>query len=79
MEGVIEVNFVFDEDIFLVGDNAVAETSTDRLDKRDWSGAVNDYTDGTGFAAELLREFAPRRSLIDLGTATGTVPLLCAG
>lgn len=65
--------YLFDRDIFLKTEHSVA---TGSLDAEDWrSGSVNDYTDGTAFALELQSVFPGKRSLIDLGTGTGQVPL----
>jgi len=67
------LNYIFGEDIFLLTGHPIAVGSRDHLSPSG-SGAVNDYTDGTEFAHQLLSEFPGKRSLIDLGTATGSVP-----
>lgn len=66
--------FIFDKDIFLLTKYPTARESRDR-NNPDGSGSVNDFTDGMGFAVDLMEQFPGRRSLIDLGTATGTVPM----
>lgn len=68
------MEYLFDRDIFLVTQNDVAETSVDRLDSNEASGTTVDFTDGEPFAKEVMEVFPDKRSLIDLGTATGWVP-----
>ena len=66
-------SYLFDQDIFLRTAHPVALTSTDRLNP-DGSGSVNDYTDGSGLARQV-KDLLGVSTVIDLGTATGTVPL----
>lgn len=64
---------LFDQDIFLKTDFPVALDSPDHIDPH--GGTQQDYTDGTSFAKYLAKHFPDKKTIIDLGTATGTVPL----
>lgn len=68
----------FNKDIILQTEHPVALSSTDRLDhihqEFNRSGSVHDFTDGSVFANELRGRFPGKNTLLDLGTATGTVP-----
>jgi hypothetical protein len=66
-------NLLFDKDIFLKTNFPVAVDSPDHIDP--WGGTQTDFTDGSRFAKHLLELFPEKRTLIDLGTATGTIPL----
>ena len=65
----------FDHDIFLRTDYPVATGSNDHISDLDITGATRDFTDGAPFAQELLGVFPDKKTLIDLGCATGEVPL----
>lgn len=64
-------NYHFDEEIFLKTDFEVARDSYDQAKP---GGSVQDFNDGYEFATELIEVFKDN-SLLDLGTATGTVPM----
>lgn len=66
------MNMYFDNDIFLITDFPVALDSPDHTDPY---GTIQDFTDGKPFAEHLTKHFPEKRRLIDLGTATGTVPM----
>jgi len=76
-------DFVFGQDVFLQTEYPIALDSND-----DWSpeehkdkfggfplSLVADFWDGTEMANGLLKMFPDKKTLLDLGTATGSVPL----
>ena len=76
-------NFLFGKDIFLKTDYPYAKDSRDN-----WSAPeenfifhfkpvslVSDFWSGANFAEALLKKFSGKKTLLDLGTATGSVPL----
>ena len=65
--------FLFDKDIFLKTDYSIALDSPDHINPH--GGTRSDFTDGTDFAEYLLDLYPKKKTLIDLGTATGKVPL----
>jgi len=67
-------NYFFNKDIFLVTQNPLAIDSKDSQYPID-SGCTHDFTNGTDFALDLMKFFPGKKTLLDLGTATGTVPL----
>ena len=64
--------FIWEKDIFLKTDHPIAVDSPDHLNPY---GGTQDCTDGTEFAKELREVFPGKKFLLDLGTATGTVPM----
>jgi len=68
------MEFLFGKDIFLQTDNPIAVLSSDRLAPSGGSG-IDNFTDGTDFAEDLKAYFPGKKTLLDFGTATGTVPL----
>lgn len=69
----MSLKYLFDKDIFLKTDFPIAFDSPDHINPH--GGTQHDYTDGSGFADYLLKHFPYRKALIDLGCATGHVPL----
>lgn len=67
------MQILFDQDIFLKTDYLVAYDSPDHINP--YGGTQQDFTDGTAFALYLQELYPGRQTLIDLGTATGWVPL----
>ncbi len=65
---------LFGKDVRIVTQFPVALESRD-TEHPEWSGSTHDFTDGTEFALELMQAFPGKRTLLDLGTATGSVPL----
>ena len=70
---VADYKIKFDHDIFLRTDYPVALDSPDHINP--WGGTQEDYTDGSEFARLLLKLYPEKKTLIDLGTATGWAPL----
>ena len=68
------MDFLFDKDIFLITAYPIACNSLDYANPND-SGSTHDFTDGTDFALDLIKYFPNKKALLDLGTATGIVPL----
>lgn len=66
-------DIIFDKDIFLETDFPVALDSPDHINP--FGGTQQDFTNGQEFAEYLLKLYPSKRTLIDLGTATGTVPM----
>ena len=69
-----EMKFLFDEDIFLLTGHPIAKESRDAMNPED-SGAVHNSTDGADFSVDLLGAFPGKKTCLDLGTATGWMPL----
>lgn len=62
----------FDKDIFLKTDFPVAVDSPDHWDIH---GGSCHYTDGEPFGKYLLQYWPEKKTLIDLGTASGSIPM----
>ncbi len=80
-------DFVFNRDVFLKTDHPIAVDSEDHWSPEDQSELYHnkplsfmcDFYSGAQFAETLLKEFPGKRTLLDLGTATGSVPLTMRG
>ena len=69
---MIEKKHLWNKDIFLKTEYPVALDSPNHLNP--YGGSQQDFTDGTKFAEDLIKNFPEKKTLLDLGTATGTVP-----
>ena len=68
------MKLLFDEDIFLLTGHPIAKDSRDAMNPED-SGATHNSTDGADFAVDLMGAFPGKKTCLDLGTATGWMPL----
>jgi cyclopropane fatty-acyl-phospholipid synthase-like methyltransferase len=73
------MDFLFDKDIFLLTNNPVALGSRDHTGGfahvESGGSGIDNFTDLTEFAEDLKAYFPGKKTLLDFGTATGTVPL----